>query len=320
MLEPEPGVMMRQATFLTALTLVLASASACRSDEEAQQASGATTLVWGGEAWAVAVDDTSVYWVDSWNVMRVGLEGGEPQLLAKNQDGPHRIVAYGAEVYWTNHGWTGPDAGSLMASPKGGGGPGTKVWNLHKPTHLAVDATGQYWVSRADQTIESSPRGVLASGQADVSSIAVDGTSVYWSKRDGTVMKVGVHGGTPITLASGQASANAIAVDGTSVYWTSNEGTVMKVGVEGGSPIMLASEQSSPSAIAVDATHVYWTNDGLRLEGGVAQYSGSIMKVAKDGGPPVTLFAAQDLPTSIAVGKSCVVWVSLGGAIMKGPK
>jgi hypothetical protein len=60
----------------------------------------------------------------------------------------------------------------------------------------------------------------------------VDATSVYWANHNsaGTVMKVALAGGSPVTLASAQSDPHGIAVDATSVYWINNgDGTVMKV-------------------------------------------------------------------------------------------
>jgi hypothetical protein len=111
----------------------------------------------------------------------------------------------------------------------------------------------------------------------------VDATSIYWTNvaDGGTVMKVGLGGGTPTTLASGQGHPAGIAVDATSVYWTnsgslgSSDGTVMKVGLGGGAPTTLASDQNYPTSIAVGVTSVYWTNSGATTN------EGEVMKVTK---------------------------------------
>ena len=70
----------------------------------------------------------------------------------------------------------------------------------------------------------------LASNPFGSWGIAVDATAVYWTNvsTGGSVMKVGLSGGTPVTLAN-QDSPNAIAVDANAVYWANNGGTVMKV-------------------------------------------------------------------------------------------
>ena len=55
----------------------------------------------------------------------------------------------------------------------------------------------------------------------------------------------------------------AIAIDATFVYWTDTAaGTINKVPIAGGAPVTLATEQDTPISIAVDATNVYWTTSG----------------------------------------------------------
>ena len=74
--------------------------------------------------YAVAVDTTSVYWVDYGNendgtVRSVPLAGGTPTTLASNQSHPVGIAVDAANVYWINDG----PAGAVMKVATGGGAP-----------------------------------------------------------------------------------------------------------------------------------------------------------------------------------------------------
>lgn len=67
----------------------------------------------------------------------------------------------------------------------------------------------------------------LGRSGSDVSSLASDGTYVYWSTFDdgGTVFRAPRAGGAPEIIAAGQREARALALDGTRVYWIVTDAT-----------------------------------------------------------------------------------------------
>jgi hypothetical protein len=209
-----------------------------------------------------------------------------------------------------------------------------------------VDGTTVYWIDYDSDTemgavMKVASNGgaptVLAPGQDFPSSIAVDGTSVYWTTSwpispgpdggaRGSVMKMSIDGGTPIALASSAGLTGIIydiAVDATSVYWVSDSSnqaqtdvSLVKVPKDGGTPINLASLPTSPNQIAVGATSVYVTFYDLA----------TVMSVPTDGGIPTTLAStppgnagAFNPPYGIAVDATSVPWTNYGGGVMKVP-
>jgi hypothetical protein len=157
----------------------------------------------------------------------------------------------------------------------------------------------------------------LVSGQnlagAIVGSIAVDSTSLYWTNfisSNGTVMKVPLVGGIPVTIASGQNGPWDIAVDVTNVYWTNaSGGTVMKALTSGGAATTLASGQNQPWGITIDAENIYWTT----LTGG------TVMKVPIIGGAPSALASSQYQPWDVVVDSTSIYWTNHNGTVMKVP-
>jgi hypothetical protein len=206
-----------------------------------QDGGAITTLASGQNPWAIAVDQTSIYWTDNTDGVVLKAPAGVAGPISTLASGNDTNSAYGIavddkSVYWTND-ILNTVVGAVMSVPLDGG------------AHVT-----------------------LAAGQSSPSAVAVDSTRVYWTNNGngggGTVMSALLDGGDPITIASGPAPYG-IAVDSTAVYWTNNVnsvggGNVMKASLDGGGATTLASEQENPFAIVVDSTSVYWaTYDSL---------------------------------------------------------
>jgi hypothetical protein len=163
---------------------------------------------------------------------------------------------------------------------------------------------------------------VLARDAEGPRSIAVDGTSVYWSAHgpattnaDGKIMKVALGGGTPVILAGGLTEPDAIAVDKTNVYFTTrggpgdvgfDQGSVGRVPIAGGAVTVLASGQKNPGAIAVDSNFVYWTNLGTGSSDDTG--TGAIMRVPIAGGTPTAMASNLPSPRGLALDALYAYW------------
>jgi hypothetical protein len=156
----------------------------------------------------IAVDATSVYWVDvQGELLATPSGGGTTRTLAQIVNGGFVAIAVdGTSVYWT--------AGDgVYAVPRVGG-----------------------------------PATALATGNRPLGTIAIDDANVYWTtvpagcngSCTGTIAKVPKGGGAMTTLISGLSYpggiAGGLAVDATSVYWTNDcdplhpgDGTVQRL-------------------------------------------------------------------------------------------
>jgi hypothetical protein len=191
--------------------------------------------------------------------MRLALTGGQPTPLAVNQSDPAGLTVDASNVYWVNS-----ISDTVMSVPIAGGTPVTIAAETKERTRvariyaIAVDSTSVYWTSGSNAgfgAVEKAPIGggtpvTLATGwemasmtsdpnalshaisQSPSMGIAVDATAIYWTNvgagRSGTVMTVGLAGGTATTLASDQDGPTAIVVDAGNIYWA-NRSAVMRL-------------------------------------------------------------------------------------------
>jgi hypothetical protein len=225
------------------------------------------------------------------------------------------IVVDSTNVYWFNSpAIGGPFTGAVMGVALDGGTP-VVVAAVENPSGIAIDSTSIYWTDPISVSGNGMPGTIgtgtvrkvplpggtpvtLASSQVG-GAIAVDSTSVYFSDGGG-VVKVGLSGGAPESLVSGLLNVGGLSVDSSSVYWVSVEGAVTKVAVTGGTTVLLTSKRSN--AIAVDATSVYFA-DAL---------DGAIWKVGLAGSTLSPITEGRGYTNGIAVDATSVYWTVQG--------
>jgi hypothetical protein len=262
---------------------------------------------------AIAVDATSVYWINSGEhgaVMKVLLTGGAPVMLASASGGAG-IAVDGSSVYWTNIGRTD---GPVMKVPRDGGPAVALATSQPAAVGIAVDANNVYWSDiMGAGVVKASLCGgppVALAPPCCVFNLAIDATSVYfhyWNGSNGSpiaIRKVPIAGGPTVTLADGQRGASGIAVDATSVYWNTVSG-VVKMPLSGGAVQTVVSVVDVPTDLALDETSVYFRSFA----------DGTVRKAPIGGGSSVVLASGQKFPQSlaplgngIAVDRACVYW------------
>jgi hypothetical protein len=300
---------------------------------------GLQTLASHQNPTSVAIDGSSVYWsvlppgprAAQGAILRAPLGGGTITTLASFT--PYNfgsIVVDDTSVYWSNT----PDSSmtdvQITKADKNGGGPPVVIATSPGPTGMVLDATSIYWcaLGSGGGTVATVGKTggapvTLATEQAQIMSLAVDSTYVYYGRGgsstlngvpqgpDGAIVSVPLAGGMPRTLVSMHGTTPlSVAVQGSYVYYTtmpyppgpSRAGTLMRVPVGYGTPTTLASESDVIDALVVDSAHVYWGGVDIGLKS---------MPLA--GGTPTEPAPCQ-APVGIAVSGSSLFWVNSQGA------
>jgi hypothetical protein len=259
-----------------------------------------------------------VYWAAGGAIMKVGLDGGTPVQLASGQYIPFNIAVNASGVYWLS-------AGKVMKVGLDGGGAPVELasgfgFAGESPGGIVVDANDVYWTTGVNGDVTKVPVGggaatMLATGPTAGMAIAVDSQFVYWFGGSGTLWKVALAGGSPVTVASGVGGLY-LDVDASSAYFIGGSiahSMVQKVALGGGTPTTLAPAGIYPWGLAVDADNVYWTTQGDQLT------AGTVLRVAREGGNPIQLATGDTPPVGIAVDANCVYWTEQN-AVKKAPK
>jgi hypothetical protein len=151
---------------------------------------------------------------------------------------------------------------------------------------------------------------VLYQGIDQPTSVAVDGTHVYWTtsinfmQPDGKVRRKPKAGGAIENIAMNQVDPSSISLTNQTAYWFAGTGAGSTIYSASKSNLMTATLHASSEAIlglAASSSAVYWTNGG-----------DGVWKIGTDGMGLVELVPAQNNPGAIAADAAGIYWLNRG--------
>jgi hypothetical protein len=167
-------------------------------------------------------------------------------------------------------------------------------------------------IGRAELGGSAAPGDQWLPGLAQGCGVAVDGSHLYWTTREGTIGRANLDGTEVkqsfISLPSGWACG--VAVDSGHVYWASNSsGKLGRAGLDGSN---VEAAWMSPGVghgcgIAVDAESVYWAT------------SSGVYRASLSGGQPTAISTATTENCGVAVNAAHIYWATGNGYIERSP-
>jgi hypothetical protein len=169
---------------------------------------------------ALAVDATTLYWLEQGRIMAMSRYGTTPTSLALLPYDAADLAIDEANLYWSS-----PGSGTIDTMPIYGGMPMPVATGQTEPGSLAVDEQQLYWatdsaVMALDLTEPDAEPFVVVGGIGRPAWLYLAGGYVYWSSQvDGTVARAPKLGGAAQVVASGQEEPGAVVVDSQAVFW-----------------------------------------------------------------------------------------------------
>ncbi len=297
----------------------------------------------------IAVDATSVYWIDLGSSADGGAPanagvlkcaktgcGDSPTVLASGPwVGMAKLAVYAGNVYWFSTGKV------FECAVDGCGGAPAVLWSGQGVVgDIAADASGTYFTDLSGRRVLRCAPGGCGGGASELWSnaeagvfapplgLALDTSSVYFTASSGDVLGCAKSdcAGTASWLASGQASAVQIAV-GARAFFTdatlNGLGRIVSISkdiaVDAAPPSTdLLGGLSVPTGLALDGANVYFTEDGsVDANGRSASGAGRVARCALGGcgGVATAVAGYVNHPRGIAVDDTSVYWTDFGATV-----
>ncbi|MBL8607277.1 MAG: hypothetical protein JNL38_08155 [Myxococcales bacterium] len=213
---------------------------------------------------ALAVDETHVYFSTSSGVKRVPKGGGAVSLLGPGDSAD--IVFDGANVVYSVY-REGDAGGAVRSVPRGGGSVTTVSSGISGAEGLAIDDRFIYVAQEQGAAILELPRGggvPRGLSAAYARRIAIDADFVYYATySSAAIRRVGRASGAVAEVATSTSPSRAanMVLDGDTIYWTAAgaPSRLFRVAKTGGSAVEIASG-TELIGLAVDERAICWSD------------------------------------------------------------